>query len=348
MAARYSVAALTTWVRQLLESAGVPFEHAQDVARLVMRTESRGFVTHGITRIPTYIDKLQSGEYNPRPKMSFDAKQGVLRMDADGALGQLAALRAIETCIEMAGDTPSTLCFARNLGHLGAVGLYPLLAAERGLFALTIQRTAPLLALPGCEGPLVGHNPIAFASPVPNGDPIVFDMSCSVAARGHILLAAERNEPIPAGWALDSHGEPTTDAHAACDGMLLPAGDYKGLGIALLGETLAGCLAASLEDRPKLREAVRGPGAPGGGTAFFWVLNPALASDLSTFDTLVGDWTSNFLQNAGGVARMPGWRAAHAERNARQSGIEILEGESRRLRAVGERNGIPWPQPQER
>lgn len=341
---RWRVEDLQAWVRRLLEGAGVPRAEAADVAALILRTEARGFATHGISRMPTYIDKLRAGEYNPRPAIRIERSDGVLRMDADGAMGQLAGLRAIEACVALAQDHPVVTCFARNLGHLGAVGLFPLLAAERGCFALAIQRTAPVLALPGSKGPLIGHSPIAFATPVPNEAPVVFDMACSVAARGHVLLAAQRGEAIPEGWALDAAGQPTTDAAAARDGMLLPVGGHKGLGIALLGEILAGSLACTLEDRSQLREVTRGPGAPGGGSAFFWVINPGLVNGRSTFDTLVSDWTANFLANAGSAARLPGQRAAAAAQDAAREGLAIDEAVVRRLRELGAREDIPWPE----
>jgi LDH2 family malate/lactate/ureidoglycolate dehydrogenase len=293
--------------------------------------------------MPTYVTKLRSGEYNPKPHPRFERVDAILRMDADGAMGQWAGLCAIRECLTVVRSQPAVLCFARNLGHLGAVGLLPLLAAEAGCFALAIQRTPPLLALPGSTGPLIGHSPIAFASPVADSVPIVFDMACSVAARGHVLLAAQRGEAIPEGWALDSEGHPTTDAAAAADGMLLPAGGYKGLGIAMLGEILAGSLSCALDDRGAMREQVRGAGAVGGGSAFFLLINPDFVNGKATFDALVNDWVGDFLLNAGEVARLPGRRAAAAEREAADKGIEIAEPIAIRLRELGSQVNVQWP-----
>ncbi len=168
-------------------------------------------------------------------------------------------------------------------------------------------------------------------------------MASSVAARGHILLAAARGEPIPPGWALDAHGQPTTDAQAAADGMLLPTGGHKGLGIAMLGELLAGSLSASMDDRDNLRAATRGAGAHGGSSAFFCVLNPGFVGDRTTFETLVGDWTASFRAHAGTSARLPGHRAALAEDSAREQGLPIDPHTVQRLRELGAANGIPFP-----
>jgi LDH2 family malate/lactate/ureidoglycolate dehydrogenase len=335
---------LRAWAQHLLEAADVPTENAEEIAALILRTEARGLPTHGISRMPTYMDKLKSGEYNPRPAVHVDHSPGMLRIDADGAMGQQAGLRAIRECLQYVETQPAVMCFARDLGHLGAVGMLPLMAAEQGYFALAIQRTAPVLGLPGSTGPLIGHSPIAFAAPVSGQAPLVFDMACSIAARGHVLLAAQKGQEIPEGWAVDADGHPTVDPNAAIDGMLLPVGGYKGLGIAMLGEILAGSLACQLADRAQLREVTRGPGAPGGGSAFFWVINPALVNSTSTFDLLVSDWTSHYLRNAGSVARLPGQRAAAAEAEASRSGIEVPVAVLDRLERLGQAWGQRLPE----
>ncbi len=342
--ARWPFDGLENWAAQLLERAGLSAQDAAAVAGVVVRTEARGVVTHGVSRLPSYVDKLQSGEYNPRAQISETVKAGALRLDGDGAMGQLAGLRAIDACCELAREQAVVMCFARNLGHLGAVGIYPLIAAERGFVSIAIQRTPPLLAMPGSSGPLIGHNPMAFAAPVPNSVPVVFDMACSVAARGHILLAAERGEDIPEGWAVDSSGEPTTDAKVARDGMLMPFGGYKGLGIAMLGELLAGSLSADIEDRERMKVDAGssfGAGALGGQTAFFLVINPSLATDAATYAALAGDWVRQFTANAGTAARLPGLRAAGLEREARERGVPVAPDVIERLRAVSERLGVP-------
>ena len=132
----------------------------------------RGVRTHGLIRLPTYVDKLASGEYNPTPRMRWSRRPGVIHLDADDAMGQIAAARAIDAACEMAAAQPSVLCFGTRLGHLGAVGGFALRAARRGFFAVVMQRTPPMMGLPGYRGPVIGNSPLAFASPVPGSAPI--------------------------------------------------------------------------------------------------------------------------------------------------------------------------------
>jgi len=117
----------------------------------------------------------------------------------------------------------------RECGHLGALGIDALIAAEAGAFCVLGQRTPPLLALEGFTKVAIGHDPIAVGCPMPGPEPLVFDVACSVAARGHILLAAREGKPIPAGWAVDESRAPTTDAKRALKGAL-PMGGHKGIG----------------------------------------------------------------------------------------------------------------------
>ncbi len=92
------------------------------------------------------------------------------------------------------------LVAVQSCGHLGALGIPALLAAEAGVFCMVGQRTPPVLGMEGFARAAIGHNPIAFGCPLPGAAPIVFDVACSVAARGHILLAAREGKPIPDDW----------------------------------------------------------------------------------------------------------------------------------------------------
>src|SRR6185437_14964503 len=84
-----------------------------------------------------------------------------------------------------------------------------------------------------------GTNPVAFACPLPGRPPLVIDLSLSKVARGNVMTAKQRREPIPEGWALDERGKPTTDPNEALRGTMLPMGDAKGTALALLVELLA-------------------------------------------------------------------------------------------------------------
>lgn len=343
MSARIVAAPLMTgWVEAVLRRAGVGAAHAALAAGAMVRTELRGVATHGLTRLASYLEKLQSGEVNPAPRIRVQRSPGICTVDADGALGQVAALTAIEEGLAMLETEVSVICRIRDCGHLGALGLYALLAAERGHIALVVQRTPPLMALPGYAGRAVGNNPIAFGCPVPDGPPLVFDMACSVAARGHILLAAREGRGIPPGWALDGAGRPTTDAEAALEGSLLPMADHKGMGLAIMAECLAGALAGGEpESRQKVQHAPRS-GAAGAQSTLIWLVNPQRAGS-STFADYMREWAAGFQQRGGAQARLPGARAAACEQAALADGLRIPEAVARELESVARGLDLPLP-----
>ncbi len=274
--------------------------------------------------------------------MSHRSFPGGIVLDADGAMGQVAGPHAVQLGLEALETSASVLVAVQSCGHLGALGIHALLAAEAGAFCMVGQRTPPVLGMEGFAGPAIGHNPIAFGCPLPGQAPIVFDVACSVAARGHILLAAREGKPIPEGWALDAEGQPTTDAQRALAGSLLPTGGHKGIGIAMMVECLAGALAATADslspERNHVAAAARSP--PGrlclAGQAR-GLCRPRRVRRLH------GAVDRQLPAAGGDDARLPGHRGDTLEHEGREHGIALSDAITRELGALGRQLGIPFP-----
>ncbi|MBL8383226.1 MAG: Ldh family oxidoreductase [Burkholderiales bacterium] len=337
---RYRAADLESWTAAVFRAAGTTDADAGTIARALVRSDLRGYRTHGLTRVASYVQRFAEGEFNPRPRIDVQTREGTIVVDADGALGHVAAPVAQAAAQAQLAARGQVFVAVRECGHLGALGLHALAAAEHGMFCILGQRTPPLLAMEGFTEPGIGHNPIAFGCPVAGRDPLVFDIACSVAARGHILLAAREGRPIPAGWAVDRHGRPTTDAREAADGMLLPAGGHKGVGIAMMVECLAGAFTATADSLERFVARVPAAGAVGRQGAFFWFLDPGGFAGRAVFDAYTARWTGIY-EGAGG--RLPGTRGARLERAGRADGLALAPDIERELRALGERLGIPFP-----
>lgn len=336
---------LAQWVAQVLEACKVPADDARRAAFLLVRSEARGFGTHGLTRLPSYVDRLLAGDFNPRPRQEHRVFPGGIVLDADGAMGFVAAPYAIDLALAALDTSATVLVSIQNCGHLGALGVHALQAAEAGALCVIGQRTPPLLALEGFAGPAIGHNPIAFACPVPGEAPVVFDMACSVAARGHILVAAREQQALPPGWALDAKGRPTTDANEALAGSLLPAGGHKGMGIAMLVECLAGALAATAQSLQLPADEIPLSGAVGGQSAFVWLVRPQAFTDADSFAGYMTRWTRHYVARGGAQARLPGQRGAQLEAQAREHGMGLPASVLQALQALGQRRGVPFPPP---
>lgn len=341
---RYPVATLAAWAARLLETAQVPPADAKVTAEVLLRSDLRGFGTHGLARLASYWQRLVQGEFNPRPRIGFDKHGAVWRVDADGALGQVAGQRVVEEAAGFLKAEPLLWVNLTECAHLGALGMFALAAAERGMICFMGQRVPPLLGLPGFKQRALGHNPIAFGAPVGDGQPpFIFDMACSVAARGHILLAAREGKPIPPDWALTSDGEPTTDAKQAVDGMLRPTGDHKGMGIAMMVECLAAALAATAPANVSPIMETGASGAMPRQSAFLMFLNPGLIDDRSAYHAYMQHWIAFYKESGGEAARVPGARGEESERVGRAEGVAYPPTIEAELRALGAKAGVAFP-----
>lgn len=340
----YSPLALQDWTGRVLEASGVASAEAKLAASVLVRSELRGYRTHGMTRVASYVDRLKAGDFNPKAKMTHREFPGGIVLDADGAMGQIAGPRAIELGMKALERSASVLIAVQECGHLGALGIHALLAAEAGAFCMLGQRTPPLLALEGFKRAAIGHNPIAFGCPVPGSAPLVFDIACSVAARGHILLAAREGKPVPSGWAVDEEGVPTTDAKRALKGALLPMGGHKGIGISMMVECLAGALSATAASLDPGRNVLPESGAVGRQAGFFWMVKPGAFTEEHLFGAYMKSWTETYLDAGGGVAKLPGSRGVKLEQQGREQGIALTPALAKELAALGERLKIPFQQ----
>ena len=92
---------------------------------------------------------------------------------------------------------------------------------------------------------MLGTNPFATVIPVGDDDPIIIDFATSVVAKSKFKEYANTGKPLPEGWALDSDGNPTTDAKKGIEGLVLPMAGFKGYGMSMLIDISAGLLSGS-------------------------------------------------------------------------------------------------------
>ena len=341
---RFRIEPISHWAASVLRAADVPAADAEVTARLLVRSDLRGQGTHGLTRLPSYFDRLQQGDFNPRPDIRIHRNGSAWLAEADGALGQVAGQRVLDAALPFLAQQPMLWVSVREVGHLGALGVLAVQAAEAGCICLMGQRTPPLLGLPGFRAPAIGHNPFAFASPAGARAPLVIDMACSVAARGHILLAAREGKPIPEGWAIDTQGRPTTDSAAAAAGALQPAGGHKGIGLAMMIECMAAALAATADSAAKATMTFPATGAMPRESAFFLFLNPSILAGAHDYARYMEHWISHYLDASAGGARIPGERG-HQQESQAEGHVAYGPFIEAELRKLGERLALPLPGP---
>jgi LDH2 family malate/lactate/ureidoglycolate dehydrogenase len=250
----------------------------------------------------------------------------------------------MEHAVALARDHAFVPMVLHEIGHLAALGMFTLRAAEAGNLAFLAQSAPPMMALAGSKGAAIGNNPLSFASPVPRSAPLVLDIAVSGVARGNVLAAAREGRAIPEGWAIDAEGNPTTDANAALAGAMLPMAGHKGIGLAMMVECLAGSLTGAT---PESVTGAKPGSAPARVGAFGFVANPTLVAGREAYEAHVEAWLERYRRATGPEGRYPGQRAASLEVERGRDGIPLPAAVVVELRKVGELTGAPFDvQPQ--
>jgi (2R)-3-sulfolactate dehydrogenase (NADP+) len=248
---RLSLTAAEQLAFEALQANRTSPEAARVTARALVAAEADGQAGHGLSRVPSYALQARSGKVDGSavPRLEQVAPAAI-RVDAGLGFAYPAIALAIENLVPLTRSTGIAAAAIHRSHHFGQVGAHVERLAREGLVAIALGNTPKAMAFWGGREPMLGTNPLAFASPWPGHDgsatePLVIDLALSVAARGKIVAAQKAGRDIPAGWAVDRDGQPTTDPTAALAGTLAPIGGAKGGALALMVEILGAALTAS-------------------------------------------------------------------------------------------------------
>jgi ureidoglycolate dehydrogenase (NAD+) len=321
---RISAAALQELAAGILAAAGTPAEAAATWAETLVWANLRGVDSHGVMRVPRYLEQIAAGYIKPAAEVRLVKSSGAIALiDGGAGPGPVAMRRAMDEAIAAAKRVHVGWCVARDITHAGAVGHFALRAAAEGMAGLVMTASIPLMAWPGSRGAVVSTNPIAIAMPAANRAPLLIDLATATAALGKVLNARKSGTPIPADWGIDAEGRPTTDAAAVA--TLQPMSGYKGAGLSLMIE----CLASLAAGNPAIAPALRGEAS--------YVMNGiAIAVDLAAFGD-AAEIRASVDDLAATVAAQP-----------RAEGVEALALPGERGDAILRRRlaqGIPLPPP---
>jgi len=233
--------------KEILLACGLPEEDAAIVADTIVSAHRKEKHTHGLGRLPIYHRKIGSGQMVPKTPMEMVSDRGVVSVyDAGNGFGQVAAYKAMHICLNKAAEFGIGVVAIRNSNSFGTADYFGEMATEGGMIGIVMGNASPALATPGGNRSVMGTNPLCFAFPgTDKNPPIVLDMACSVVARGKIRMALKNGEKIPENWAVDADGAPTDDPEKALGGMINAMGGYKGFGLALVVDILAGMMSGS-------------------------------------------------------------------------------------------------------
>ncbi len=331
--------ALRKVATDLLAAGGFSDRQALQTADLLVWANLRGVESHGVLRIPRYVEMCEQGLINRAAVPRQVAGKGAIRViDADRAPGAQAMNLAATTAIELAESHAIGWCVVRAMTHAGAIGYYAERVARDGFVGIAMTASKPLMVYFGARGEAVSTNPLAIAVPTADADqPLILDMSTSAVALGKVMAARDSGRPIPKGWAVDANGVETTDPAAAK--ALLPMAGPKGSGLSLMIEILASVMSGN----PLISVALTQGGDPG-GNGLVAALDPAAFGSPVPLGAAVQDLCDAIkaLPPAAGTAAvlLPGERGFRTMATRLRDGIPVAAGTLNRLAALGRKLGV--------
>ena len=338
---RIDARGLRTFSARLLEAAGFACDAARQMADLLVWANLRGIDSHGVLRIPRYIEMLEEGSVHASGEISNIVDFGAVSvLDCGLAPGAVGMNAAVARASERARSFGVGVCAARAISHSGAIGYFANALAAQGQVGIVMGASGPQMAYHGARGKTLSTNPLAIAAPLASGPPFLLDMSTSAVALGKVMAARDAGRAIPEGWALDAAGAPVTDPGNV--DALLPMAGAKGSGLSLMIEVLTSVLAGNPIIAPVLARE-RQPGFNGLAIA----LSPAAFGDARAFASAAEDLAKTIHDleptEPGNDILLPGERGARIATERGAKGVPLPAGTIRRLGAAAERLNVPTP-----
>jgi len=309
--------------KNALEKAGANPVMAAAAAKHLVRAEEQGLPTHGMSRVPFYCGFLRNGRADgaARPKMISD-RAAVCLIDNRDGLPYESSEWAIEDVIQRARRNGIGFAGITNSAHVGVLGIHLLPVAAAGMVGVAFTNSPAAIPAWGGKKALFGTNPVAFAFPRKKGNPLIIDLALTTVVRGKIMLAMQKGEKIPEGWALDRNGKSTTNPKEAIEGgSLFPIGGAKGAMLALAFELVCAALTGSAIGAEADSFFSDQGNKPKIGHAFLAIDPGALAGDeryLERVETVI----ATMLADDG--VRLPGSRRFASEKKL-AGGIEVAD-----------------------
>jgi LDH2 family malate/lactate/ureidoglycolate dehydrogenase len=245
---RISHTQLIALIAQALADAGVPSPNRDIEAEVMAEADLLGVPSHGVRTLPLLIRALRDGRATRNPQIRIVRERpATCVLDSDNGTGRYVSVVAMQHAIERAKQFGAGVCAANRVTHWGRAHAYAYRAAQAGCIGICATNAIPNMLAWDSKSPLLGNNPLAIAVPRGSRDPVVLDMAMSQAAVGKVGTFLREGKSAPLNWGLDASGSPTDDPAAIlASRRLLPFGEHKGAGLALMLELLTGALAGGL------------------------------------------------------------------------------------------------------
>jgi LDH2 family malate/lactate/ureidoglycolate dehydrogenase len=340
---------LRTFVEQVFETVGTLKEYAQTAAAVMVEANLCGVDSHGVRMLPGFITLIRNGKINPQGRIKvIKETPGIAHLDGGLALGHVVSVHAMKMAVEKAKASGIGFVLVRNSTHWGRAAYYSVLAAREGCVGICFVNTESNMPYWGTREPRIGNNPLSIGAPRASGEPVVLDMAMSQAAFFKIVLYNREGKKVPLGWGVDEKGQPTDDPAAILKSRrLVPTGQHKGSGLALMIDIMTGILSGGMFCGELLGEAKGMPHATAYSQAF-------IAVDITSFlplevfarrvDELVTYVKGGQLAEGFQEISIPGERTWRERALRQKIGISLDEVTLGELRTLASQLGVPFPE----
>jgi len=337
---------LRKFVEQVYQTVGASEEHACISAEVMVEANLCGVDSHGVRMLPGFVTLARNGKINPRGKIEVIKETPVIaHLNASLAPGHVVSVQAMKMAVKKAKTSGIGFVLVRNSTHWGRAAYYPMLAAREGCAGICFVNTESNMPYWGTRAPRIGNNPLSIGVPRASGEPVVLDMAMSQAAFFKIVLYNREGKKVPLGWGVDEQGRPTDDPAAILKSRrLVPTGQHKGSGLALMIDILTGILSGGMFCGELLGEAKGMPHATAYAQAF-------LAIDIASFlplevfkqrvDELVAYVKGGPPAEGFSEINVPGERSWRERALREKAGIPLDEITLGELRTLADQIGIP-------
>jgi len=323
------VAGVIDFIARAFTAIGVPQADAGKVATLMVEADLTGADAHGLFRLPQYVRRTLAGGVNPRANVTVRrTAPATALVDGDNGLGHLVMARATETAIDLARETGIGWVGVRGSNHAGTAGIYAAMPVEHGMVGIySVVASANHMAPWGGIEMLLGTNPLGVGIPAGEEPPVVLDFATTVVSYGTVKSYALEGRTMPEGWMVSrADGTPMRDAARSNEGMLLPIGEHKGAGLALVLGLLCGPLNGAAFGRDVVDFNADDASVTNTGHAII-ALDVARFLPLDEFtaeiDRHVRDLRASQRLPGAGEIRLPGDRRYHLRKERLARGIPV-------------------------
>ena len=319
---------LKRFIESVFVKEGLPAGDSEQIAALMAEADLQGSDGHGVIRLPNYIKRIRAGGVNKTPKIKVVHERSAMAVvDGDNGMGHLVVSYAVDLAIEKAREAGVAWVNTRFSNHAGPASLYSRKPLQHDMLGLYFAvGNANHLPPWGGADMLLSTNPISAGIPAAEEPPVVLDMATTVAAYGKVKVKAKLGEMMPEGWMIDRQGKPLLDPKRAEEGFLLPIGEHKGYGLALIVGLLAGTLGGAAMGRDVIDFNSNAHGVTNTGQAIL-VLDLAAFGDPAHFKQSVDRLVRDIRQSARlpGVERIwiPGEQSFEKRKKYGQNGIPL-------------------------